>query len=227
MKGIVSSAGGITESTLKMSREMLYQHMQMLGNAEGEGEGLRLKKAFLMKVVNIFRESLKVERITVPLMFTIEALLASGYLGEQELNEEFAQVHALVGEECAGSKNIVKVQSSVGVLTGILHFKELFKPGVRSLLLMLFHSFPKVRKSTAEKLYTYLIEQEEVAEVFENEEMYWKATEVLSETNWTVPLKELSSKKAFVFGIFGEVPPPPKKKAPAKEGAGGEEKVVT
>ena len=227
LKGIISSAGGITESTLKMSREMLYQHLQTLGNAAGEGEGLRLKKAFVMKLVTIFRESLKVERITVPMMFMIEALLASGYLGEQGLSEEFAQMHELVGEECAGSKNIVKVQSSVGVLKGILQYKELFKPALRSLLIMLFHSFPKVRKSTAEQLYTYLIEQEEVAEVFESEEMYWKATEVLSETNWTVPLKELSSKKGFVFGIFGEVPPPPKKKAPPKEGPGGEEKVVT
>jgi hypothetical protein len=41
------------------------------------------KKSFLGKLIKIFDLNLKDERVTVPLMKTIEMLLASDYLTEQ------------------------------------------------------------------------------------------------------------------------------------------------
>jgi hypothetical protein len=63
---------------------------------------------------------LKEERVTVPLMKTIEMLLTSDYLSEPELSDEFLEIHALTVKENNKSKNIVKLISSAGVYSGMM-----------------------------------------------------------------------------------------------------------
>ncbi len=53
------------------------------------------KKLFLKKMIQIFEMNLKDERVTVPLMKTIEMLLASDYLSEADLVEELREIHAV------------------------------------------------------------------------------------------------------------------------------------
>ena len=85
---------------------------------------------------------------------------------------------------------------------------------MRSLLGLLYHTFPKVRKMTAEKLYTALLTMEEYALVCEKEEMYEGAVEMLSETEWTEQLKNgLGQTKEKMYGFFGMEPPKPASKA--------------
>ena len=87
--------------------------------------------------------------------------------------------------------------SSVGVFTGLLSYqnKELSQKCVKSLLYLLYHSFPKVRKLTAEKLYTSLLTMEDYNIVIQNEDYYNAVIEQLSETNWADPLKQLITGK--------------------------------
>jgi hypothetical protein len=120
LKGLITSAGGLTESTLKASSNSLFVYLShMSKDAEN---GLANKKHFINKLTKIFELSLKEERITVPLMKTIEMLLTSDYLSDTELIPELLEIHALTVKECVGSKNIVKLMSSAGVLTGLLPF---------------------------------------------------------------------------------------------------------
>jgi hypothetical protein len=96
-------------------------------------------------------------------MKTIELLLTSDYLSEPELVEELKEIHGLCVQENNKSKNIVKLMSSAGVFSGMLAYqdKELLSKAVKSLLFLLYHSFPKVRKLTSEKLYTALLTMED------------------------------------------------------------------
>ena len=50
-------------------------------------EGIKQKKRFLSKIIAIFELNLKDERVTVPLMKTIEMLLSSDYLSDGNLIE--------------------------------------------------------------------------------------------------------------------------------------------
>lgn len=111
--------------------------------------------------------NLKDERVTVPLMKTIEMLLSSDYLFEADLLDELYQIHAVTVKECNKSKNIVKLMSSAGVFSGMLIQTDpvLLQKSVRSLLFLLYHSFPRVRKLTAEKLYTALLTMDDAAVV--------------------------------------------------------------
>ena len=83
--------------------------------------------------------------------------------------------------------------SSAGVFSGILSFnnKELSQKSIRSLLFLLFHSYPKIRKLAAEKLYTGVLAMEDTSNVIPNEDDNDKLMEMLSETNWTDELKSL------------------------------------
>ena len=131
--------------------------------------------------------NLKDERVTVPLMKTIEMLLSSDYLFEADLLDELYQIHAVTVKECNKSKNIVKLMSSAGVFSGMLIQTDpvLLQKSVRSLLFLLYHSFPRVRKLTAEKLYTALLTMDDAAVVIpKGEEDYDQVIETLSETNW-------------------------------------------
>ena len=74
----------------------------------------------MKKLIQIFEMNLKDERVTVPLMKTIEMLLASDYLSEADLIEELKEIHAVTVKECNKSKNIVKLMSSAGVFAGML-----------------------------------------------------------------------------------------------------------
>jgi len=79
-----------------------------------------MKKRFLGKLNKIFEMNLKDERVTVPLMKTIEMLLSSDYLSEADLLDELYQIHSATVKECNKSKNIVKLMSSAGVFAGML-----------------------------------------------------------------------------------------------------------
>ena len=117
-KGLVTSSGGLTESTLKASAKTLFKYLSdMKGN-------VAKKSQFLNKLIRIYEESLKDERVTIPLMKTIEMLLESDYLAEDELTEDLKRVHVLTVQECSKSKNIVKLMGSVGVFTNMLSFND-------------------------------------------------------------------------------------------------------
>lgn len=76
---------------------------------------------------------------------------------------------------------------------------------VRSLLFLLYHSFPKVRKLTAEKLYTALLTMEDYSLLVSGgEDHYDQVIEMLSETNWDgQQLKELVYGKERMYSYFG------------------------
>lgn len=166
LKGLITSSGGLTESTLKASSDSLFKY---LSNLQGN---LEEKKMFLSNIIIIFKESIGDERVTVPLMKTLEMLLESDYLNEEGLIDKISELHALTVQECNKSKNIPKLMSGAGVFTGMLGLnnKELARKCTKTLMFLLYHSFPKVRKHTADKLYTQLLSLEDSSIVFDSEE---------------------------------------------------------
>ncbi len=112
-KGLITSSGGLTESTLKASSNTLFEYLSQMSEPSH-------KKLFLKKLIQIFELNLKDERVTVPLMKTIEMLLASDYLSEADLIEELKEIHAVTVKEINKSKNIVKLMSSAGVFAGMM-----------------------------------------------------------------------------------------------------------
>lgn len=225
IKGLVTSSGGLTESTLKASSKCLFNYLSALKHQQ---DGVQRKASFINKMETIFEHNLKEDRVTVPLMKTIEMLLTSDYIPEIELCSELASIHALVVKECNKTKNMVKLLASIGVFAGMMTYqnKELAVKALRSLLFLLYHNFPKIRKSAAEKLYTGLLTMEDYSTLIDCEEDYEKALEVLSETDWALPVAVLTEQtKVSFYGYFGQEIKAPATKA--KAGEQGEEEIKT
>lgn len=149
----------------------------------------------------------KQDRVTVPLMKTIEMLLGADYLSDPEIQDDIQEIHRLTVAECNKSKNIVKLMESVGVFAGMMNSSdhELCKKAIRTLLFLLYHGFPKVRKLAAEKLYTGLLTMEEYDHIIAGgEEAFDEVNELISETDWSVDNKTLKKEtQEKMYGFFG------------------------
>ena len=207
LKGLITSSGGLTESTVKASQSSLFEYLTEMGKQHGEQAGIQTKLDLLRKLIVIFESHLKNDRVTVPLMKTIEMLLSADYLTEPEIQPAVHEIHAITVKECNKSKNIVKLLAGVGVFSGMLSScdPELQKKAIKTMLYMLYHNFPKVRVLAAEKLYTGLLTLEEYEVLIPGgEEAYDEANELLSETNWTEPIQKLTDDtKERMYGFFG------------------------
>lgn len=63
---------------------------------------------------------------------------------------------------------------------------------LRSLLFLLYHTFPKVRDTTAQKMYTSLLSLEEFDMLVPGgEDDYDEAIDMISDTDWSLPTKVL------------------------------------
>ncbi len=125
-------------------------------------------------------------------MKTVEILLESSYLSEKGLANDILTIHSLCVSECNKSKVIVKLMAAIGVYANMLTFpdQDVCTKALRSLLCLLYHSFPKIRKLAAEKLYTSLLTLEDCSMVIPggDETALESAMEMLSETDWAMPL---------------------------------------
>ena len=96
--------------------------------------------------------------------------------------------------------------SSAGVFAGMLIYqdKDLLQKAIKSLLFLLYHAFPKVRKLTSEKFYTALLTMEDYSLIVPGgEEDYEAAMALISETNWSDLLKEIGTGKEKMYSFFG------------------------
>jgi hypothetical protein len=82
LTGLITSSGGLTESTLKASSNSLFEYLSLMGK---QGNSVENKKRFLKKIITIFEMNIREERVTIPLLKTIEMLLTSDYLNEELL----------------------------------------------------------------------------------------------------------------------------------------------
>ena len=57
-------------------------------------------------------------------MKTVENLLSTDYLSEDELQVDLREIHKLTVAECSKSKNIVKLMACVGVMAGLLQSSD-------------------------------------------------------------------------------------------------------
>ena len=152
--GLSISAGGITESTTKAASAALLAHLR--------AQPADLLAAFGDDLVSLMAEHSATPRVFLPLMRTTQALLESRLL------------EAVLGDGADGdlvTRLIRHVQPAsrskdVPTLLVALHVLVLLLPRaagaartdvLRTVVLLLGHRFPKVRKAAADALYVHLI----------------------------------------------------------------------
>uniref|UniRef100_H3G7L3 Uncharacterized protein n=1 Tax=Phytophthora ramorum TaxID=164328 RepID=H3G7L3_PHYRM len=187
--GLVVSVGGLTESVVKASKGALFGWMR--SHLQSKDFGLLSRFSFFL--VTLLARHHQDDRVTIPLMKTMALLLESNLLrflfeerpaedGNTTATTDFGErLYGVLRDEIQKCTAVPKLSAAIGVLIGLLPSDPKTEAKtLRALVLFLGHKFPKVRKLTAEKLYTRLLLHDEVI----NEEKYDTVVEILSDTAW-------------------------------------------
>ncbi|GMF38826.1 unnamed protein product [Phytophthora fragariaefolia] len=169
--GLVISVGGLTESVVKASKSALFDWVRT--HLEAKDFGLLSRFSFFL--VTLLTRHHQDDRVTIPLMKTMALLLESNllrFLFEERKSEDgipasatdFGErLYTALRDEIQKCTAVPKLSAAISVLIGLLPSDpDTETKTLRALLLFLGHKFPKVRKLTAEKLYTRLILHDEI-----------------------------------------------------------------
>lgn len=169
--GLVISVGGLTESVVKASKGALFDWMR----AHLQAKDFGLLSRFSFFLVTLLTRHHQDDRVTIPLMKTMALLLESNllrFLFEQRQAEDGSatattdfggRLYDVLRDEIQKCTAVPKLSAAISVLIGLLPSDpETEIKTLRALVLFLGHKFPKVRKLTAEKLYTRLLLHDEI-----------------------------------------------------------------
>ncbi|XP_072259692.1 tubulin-specific chaperone D [Pyxicephalus adspersus] len=197
--GLTVSVGGLTESTVRYSSQSLFEYLR--------ASDTEAMDVFVKTLLQIFRDNQHNDRVSIPLMKMLDQMLANGCfeLFTQEENHRFVvELLSLCKTEIKKSKNIPKLRSSIAVFCGLMQFPGAIRKDVLvQLLLLLCHSFPVVRKSTASEMYEMFITYDDIVDA----EILDEVLEVLSETSWEADLASVREKRNHLCDLM-KVPKP-------------------
>ncbi|XP_077022426.1 tubulin-specific chaperone D isoform X2 [Tamandua tetradactyla] len=200
--GLVVSVGGLTESTVRYSTQSLFAYMKQI---QGDVQAMA---AFSGTLLQVFQDNLSNDRVSVPLLKTLDQMLANGCFDifTVEENHPFAvKLLALCKEEIKKSKDIQKLRSSIAVFCGMIQFPgDVRKKVLVQLSLLLCHPFPIIRKATASQVYEMVLTYgDEVMDAAALDEVL----AVLGDTAWDAELQVVRGQRNRLCDLL-QVPRP-------------------
>ncbi|XP_058559363.1 tubulin-specific chaperone D isoform X2 [Neofelis nebulosa] len=199
--GLAVSVGGLTESTVRYSTQSLFEYMA------GIQKDLRALEGFSGTLLQVFEDNLLNDRVSVPLLKTLDQMLANGCfdLFTAEQNHPFGgKLLALCKEEIKKSKDVQKLRSSVAVFCGMVRFPgDVRRKVLLQLCLLLCHPFPVIRKTTASQVYEMLLTYGDIM----REDVLDEVMAVLGTTAWDAELPLVRGQRNRLCDLLG-VPRP-------------------
>nr|XP_045746113.2 tubulin-specific chaperone D [Mirounga angustirostris] len=199
--GLAVSVGGLTESTVRYSTQSLFEYMKGIQNDPQALEG------FGGTLLQVFEDNLLNDRVSVPLLKTLDQMLANGCfdLFTAEQDHPFSvKLLALCKEEIKKSKDVQKLRSSVAVFCGMVQFPgDVRRKVLLQLSLLLCHQFPVIRKTTASQVYEMLLTYGDIM----SEDVLDEVMTVLGTTAWDAELPLVRGQRNRLCDLLG-VPRP-------------------
>ncbi|XP_017805603.1 tubulin-specific chaperone D isoform X1 [Papio anubis] len=199
--GLVVSLGGLTESTVRHSTQSLFEYMK---GVQSDPQALG---SFSRTLLQIFEDNLLNDRVSLPLLKTLDHVLTHGCFDifTTEEDHPFAvKLLALCKKEIKNSKDVQKLLSAIPVFCEMVQFPgNVRRSALLQLCLLLCHRFPLIRKSTASQVYETLLTYSDVvgADVLD------EVVTVLSDTAWDAELAVVREQRNRLCDLLG-VPRP-------------------
>jgi len=207
--GLIVSIGGLTERLVKNSSESMFAELSRMDKAQLE--------TFTTSLLAVFKRHQKVDRVTIPLFKFLDQLLTSSSLEPllEDKSSQFSfQLFSLCKAEITKSGDPNKIMTSGDVFCQLLQVADTntVKKCLVQLSIFLCHKFPRVRKSTAEKMYEALLTFSE-NEIISDENME-EVMELLSDTQWDDSVDTLRPIRNKICELAGVPAPTILKKTP-------------
>ncbi|EZA56576.1 Tubulin-specific chaperone D [Ooceraea biroi] len=185
LHGIIFSVGGLSESLVKYSSVSLFNYLQEIDEA-----GL---KDLCEKILNIFEESHKNERMITSMLAFLDRLLSSGCIQsilDDADNTISERILALLKHEIKYSSNMKLLISSINVFCQLLQVRgPVAKRAFCQLSIFLCHKYTCLRKTTALRTYEALTLYGEEMDVAEED--LANILVQLNATDWEQPIVDL------------------------------------
>ncbi|CAB3999617.1 tubulin-specific chaperone D-like [Paramuricea clavata] len=203
LSGIILSAGGLSECLIRQAGVSLENFLGRL-SATRQDEALM---NFAENLVKLFREFQKNDRVIIPLFKVLDHLFSIGSLNflANEGGESISEaLFDLTQNEIARIPDARKIIVSINVFSGLLQFPgKTRRRSLQRLLILLCHKYPRVRKATADSLYTALITYDDIA----SDESVEEVLDILSETLWEETVDQIRPQRNILCDLLG-VPKP-------------------
>jgi hypothetical protein len=228
LSGLVISIGGLTESTVRNSADAIVAYItehaeERIGavasslspeskdassasnsaaSIEISANKLSLSEAIaqdLLWILNVYKGD---PRVIIPVFKSLDILLSQMCFSNLTADiSDFGQLLYLrIRGEIAKSTNVNKIMAAVNVLLGLLQLGEpLNKQSLSVLVMLLAHPFPKVRRVTAENLYTRLQAEEESLGI---QDTFEQVMNVIMDTPWDGPIDLAKGKLSLLFTLL-------------------------
>ncbi|CAK1546044.1 unnamed protein product [Leptosia nina] len=210
IKGLVVSAGEITESLVKHTTQSLFSYLNSLH------EDLETLKSICDTIIQVFRDNLHVKRITGPIFNFLDRLLSSGSISPILENKEstFAMdVLKHLKLELKGGKNIYKLLDSINVLCQLIQVGGVVAAqSLGPLVIYLCYAERYVRRCAAARLYEALTLYGDVCDL--PADNLDQVMSILADTDWEKDVNELRPIRNEICDLMGIERPVMKQKAP-------------
>ncbi|XP_011051953.1 PREDICTED: tubulin-specific chaperone D [Acromyrmex echinatior] len=185
LRGIIFSVGGLSESLVKYSSVSLFTYLQ-----EIDEMGLR---DLCEKILDIFEESHKNERMITSMLAFLDRLLSSGCIQsvlDDESNTISERILTLLKQEIKYSNNMKLLISSINVFCELLQVRgPVAKRAFCQLSIFLCHKYTSLRKTTAIRTYETLTLYGEEMDIAEED--LANILIKLNATDWEQPIADL------------------------------------
>ncbi|XP_042361024.1 tubulin-specific chaperone D isoform X2 [Plectropomus leopardus] len=198
--GLTVSVGGITESTVHFSSLSLFDYLRRI-----QDNSATLTQ-FGDTLLSVFRDNLRNDRVSVPFLKMLNQMLANSCfeIFTTQENHPFCLDLLALCKEFRKAKDISKLRACISVFCGLIQFQgEVRKKVLSQLLILLCHSFPVIRKTTASQMYEMLLTYDDVIDP----EVLDDVMTLLSDTNWESDLATVRTHRNQLCDWLG-VPKP-------------------
>lgn len=157
LTGLVLNIGGLTESLVRHSTDSFSDFVGRLPFSLDDSFSSTTSNDIVSSLRDVFKDNLGLDRVSIPLLETLDIYLSLGFLSAVSDEQTVAEVFNLVKKEVFKSKNTKKLLVGIKVFTGFasLDTEEfaIQRLATEKLVLYLAHPYPIIRTSASESLY--------------------------------------------------------------------------
>mmetsp|Transcript_4013 Transcript_4013/g.4126 ORF Transcript_4013/g.4126 Transcript_4013/m.4126 type:complete len:1336 (+) Transcript_4013:1-4008(+) len=196
--GLIFSIGGITEDVSKISTD----RFEAILNQNPD-----LAPTIFSCVISLFEKNKKDDLVITSVYSTLDVLLSKSSMRKKEFLKYLDKIQRSIIEENSTSTNIHKILICPDIYYNILLFdrEDEFKchfRALKSLLFLIAHKYPVVRKKAADKLYLYLLTLESPEEIDLDQDTVDTVGLILAENDWNLPVKEVTPARNEVADLL-------------------------
>ncbi|KAI1315977.1 hypothetical protein EDD11_010559 [Mortierella claussenii] len=214
--GFIISAGGLTETLVRHSSACLIEFVSNLpinsndmATDDGDPSKVRSPRLTLVEfcdeLMNVVSKYEGQDRVIVPLLEVLDMLFESGCMLMMDGEYDFAPMVKFVRRQTMKCRDTRKLSACIRTYCGMCALGGKIKNAILlELLRLLVHSFPKIRRTTADSMYLML--NGSVEEPTPESE---KVGEILVNSDWNLSVAQLTPLRDQLYPLLNLEKPKP------------------